>query len=675
MSTFQDNYTEGGLRRFPIQNFITPNDPLVKSKAQELNYNFFNIIFYVGRLPYKSDKSSWPYASDYWQLPNETIRRGEGDCEDHAFLLSSLLLCSNYTARVVLGGVCNGGWGGHAWVEYWNWGESHWQYLEATGKDPRVWNWRKWSVDGWVVESGFYPNSSFADYYDLIFSSSIKKEINRLKYPIDINNLGISFNAVEDYDNNFEKQYFSKWIESPRIDEKRNKEVIYSIFIYGPQELGLKLLSDIKNKLNQTPNFIKGDFHSSLHTLERPASNYNLIEYKLLDTIPPIKHRIYFSSDPLPFEKTGNIMFEGVIFLSSDRFDDFDKTRLLNLFKIYSFLFISKKLFRLPIPFIMCINNESQIENLKLNLSQVIEQLNINSYIYDNEFYKIDFKAYKDILYKIMEDHVWIMQNVRVLMDQSNQFKQDGDYDKLIENLQKVLEMLPENPDIVNEISFKVWLNMGFGYYNKHKSTNDIEYIENAIICYENAREFDLKNIELITQLLELYKIKSKLEIPNDIVLSDKLKEREGDIKKLEKTILELEKDNSRLDDSIQNLKQEILEKDAKIEQIEQVDQRQINKITALKDKILGLKEKIIQNKKNETKDNLIQDKDLEIEQFLEEKSKLLLELDDKKKKIEKIESFIIELAVSSTDQLDFYKKFINSFKNIISIFDKNDNE
>ena len=61
-----------------------------------------------------------------WLFPDETLAQGGGDCEDHAFLLASLLLASGisgYVVRVALGALRNQGTGtarDHAWVMYKN---------------------------------------------------------------------------------------------------------------------------------------------------------------------------------------------------------------------------------------------------------------------------------------------------------------------------------------------------------------------------------------------------------------------------------------------------------------------------------------------------------------------------------------------------------------------------
>lgn len=63
---------------------------------------------------------------DYWLFPEETLKKGSGDCEDRAFLLASLLLASgisSYSIRVALGKIYNQKTRtsyDHVWVMYKN---------------------------------------------------------------------------------------------------------------------------------------------------------------------------------------------------------------------------------------------------------------------------------------------------------------------------------------------------------------------------------------------------------------------------------------------------------------------------------------------------------------------------------------------------------------------------
>ncbi len=72
---------------------------------------------------------------DTWQVPDETLKRKGGDCEDIAFLVASLLLASGisgYNVRVALGYFVDtqgGGRHAHAWVMYKN-EEGYWSLLD-----------------------------------------------------------------------------------------------------------------------------------------------------------------------------------------------------------------------------------------------------------------------------------------------------------------------------------------------------------------------------------------------------------------------------------------------------------------------------------------------------------------------------------------------------------------
>jgi len=101
------------------QHFITPDDPEVSAKVQEITggYSEDNDEFWkdYGRLfrwilenvDYSSDSSTpilpepingdLEWRGDFWRMPVETIGDGVGDCEDMSTLLTSMLL--NYNQR------------------------------------------------------------------------------------------------------------------------------------------------------------------------------------------------------------------------------------------------------------------------------------------------------------------------------------------------------------------------------------------------------------------------------------------------------------------------------------------------------------------------------------------------------------------------------------------------
>jgi hypothetical protein len=70
-------------------------------------------------------------SHECWLPAQETWQRGEGDCEDHSILLTSMLLHLGIKAWVVWGSVDEGG---HAWVEVEIDGSL--RLIEATRKQP-----------------------------------------------------------------------------------------------------------------------------------------------------------------------------------------------------------------------------------------------------------------------------------------------------------------------------------------------------------------------------------------------------------------------------------------------------------------------------------------------------------------------------------------------------------
>lgn len=112
-----------GRRGLQPNDFIRPNDPIVHAIAAEIitklggqdspvnrlkaAYNFVTL-----NMRYVSDMSQFGYE-EVWQLPDSTLTRRMGDCEDLAFLLCSLLLALGIDAKMVFG-VYHGE--GHAWV-------------------------------------------------------------------------------------------------------------------------------------------------------------------------------------------------------------------------------------------------------------------------------------------------------------------------------------------------------------------------------------------------------------------------------------------------------------------------------------------------------------------------------------------------------------------------------
>ncbi len=89
-----------------LNRLLDPSDPSVSAKAVDLLslhpgcYSLFHVVeafeFVRREIKYVSD----PEGSDEWARPQDTLRSGEGDCEDQALLLSALVSAMGGTARL-----------------------------------------------------------------------------------------------------------------------------------------------------------------------------------------------------------------------------------------------------------------------------------------------------------------------------------------------------------------------------------------------------------------------------------------------------------------------------------------------------------------------------------------------------------------------------------------------
>lgn len=89
-----------GLEEYRFYTFVTPEDPAVEALAQRIE----SITQFGGdrmraevalsvvheNVSYATDQEMHG-MNDYWQYPAETLISGEGDCEDQALLLASIL--------------------------------------------------------------------------------------------------------------------------------------------------------------------------------------------------------------------------------------------------------------------------------------------------------------------------------------------------------------------------------------------------------------------------------------------------------------------------------------------------------------------------------------------------------------------------------------------------------
>ena len=120
---------------------------LSRSKDKHSGPSWFDTVAHLvadivyDTIPYESR------AGTAWQLPEETLARGAGDCEDRAILLAAALIAagvSPYNVRVALGSIAVSRARAatkphaHAWVVYRD-EEGHWHPLEPmpSGKTPK----------------------------------------------------------------------------------------------------------------------------------------------------------------------------------------------------------------------------------------------------------------------------------------------------------------------------------------------------------------------------------------------------------------------------------------------------------------------------------------------------------------------------------------------------------
>jgi predicted transglutaminase-like cysteine proteinase len=103
------------------QLYVTPNDPIIKQKADQICTNDFipDIIeikdWVANHITYRYD-SEVHGQEEYYQLPRETLRLGAGDCEDFSILFVSLIRAKGYSANRAFCVVGYNPSGGHAWA-------------------------------------------------------------------------------------------------------------------------------------------------------------------------------------------------------------------------------------------------------------------------------------------------------------------------------------------------------------------------------------------------------------------------------------------------------------------------------------------------------------------------------------------------------------------------------
>lgn len=137
--------------------YITPDHPEVIALRNQIVQNSLihwkSIRNWVGNnIEYEYDSNQFG-KTDYWLLPWETIEKGQGDCEDQAILLCSLLRADGWGSDevYVVFGLVNNGESGHAWVCL--------KLTELLGRE--VWINLEPTAGGII-------NSEFSDLYSII---------------------------------------------------------------------------------------------------------------------------------------------------------------------------------------------------------------------------------------------------------------------------------------------------------------------------------------------------------------------------------------------------------------------------------------------------------------------------------------------------------------------------
>lgn len=125
------------LRKF--EKFITPYDPAVIAKVNDLGKDPKRCYQFVSKeIKYVTDDKNYG-QSEFWCYPKETLEKGSGDCEDQAFLITSMMLYLGIDSFVRTAYLINYQ-GGHAW-SYFKW-NNEWLPAECTSE----------SFDPWVAD-------------------------------------------------------------------------------------------------------------------------------------------------------------------------------------------------------------------------------------------------------------------------------------------------------------------------------------------------------------------------------------------------------------------------------------------------------------------------------------------------------------------------------------------
>jgi len=124
ISTIPRNGSQGAYD--VVGDFITTDSQVIASMAEDLETFSADmsdlervqfVLKFVQSIPYVEDRVS-KGVTDYWKFPIETIYDGNGDCEDHAILLATMLKLMGYKVALFHVFVYSGGnlVGGHVAV-------------------------------------------------------------------------------------------------------------------------------------------------------------------------------------------------------------------------------------------------------------------------------------------------------------------------------------------------------------------------------------------------------------------------------------------------------------------------------------------------------------------------------------------------------------------------------
>jgi transglutaminase-like putative cysteine protease len=111
-----------------VNTIVSPGDSNDEKADKILNWVQNNITYVSDEIQY--------HSGDYWAKPTETLKSREGDCEDGAFLIHSMLLAAGVPAdriRTYAGLVdagTNAPMGGHAWTVYKRETDNQWVDLD-----------------------------------------------------------------------------------------------------------------------------------------------------------------------------------------------------------------------------------------------------------------------------------------------------------------------------------------------------------------------------------------------------------------------------------------------------------------------------------------------------------------------------------------------------------------